>query len=161
MQPWQFNSLPRIRGFTLIELIVTLVIVAIVAVTALPRFFNRQTFDARGYYDQAIAMLRYGQKVAIAQRRDVYVNASASNNTLCLTYSADVTCALATGVINPTDQTKFSKATPVGVALLASLSFSFSPLGKPSPDGANKSIGIVGDSMTRTITIERETGYVH
>lgn len=151
----------RQSGFTLIELIVTMMIIGILAVTALPRFFNRQSFDAHGYYDEALAMLRYGQKVAIAQRRDVFVNASAGNNMICLTYVADASCAAATGVASPAGQAKFSTAAPTGVTLQASLSFYFSPLGKPSPDGANRSIGIVGDSMTRTITIERETGYVH
>lgn len=147
------------RGFTLVELVVILIIVGVLAVAAIPRFFDRQSYDARGFYDQALSMARYGQKVAIAQHTDVFFNAAASN-TICLTYVADAGCSNLTGVINPTDGNKFSKAAPAGVTLTAPVSFSFSALGRPVPDAA-VSFGIVGDGMTRTITVERETGYVH
>lgn len=147
-------------GFTLVELVVILVIVGVLAVAALPRFFDRQSFDARGFYDQALSMARYGQKVAIAQHANVFFNANAASNTICLTYVADAGCANPAGVTNPADGNKFSKTAPAGVTLSASVSFSFSALGKPDPDAA-VSLGIVGDGMTRTITVERETGYVH
>lgn len=148
------------RGFTLIELIVILIIVGVLAVAAIPRFFDRQSFDARSFYDQALSMVRYGQKVAISQHTNVFFNANAASKTMCLTYVADAGCANATGVPNPADGNKFSKTAPDGVTLSASTSFSFSALGKPIPDAA-VSFGVVGDGMTRTITVERETGYVH
>lgn len=150
----------RQSGFTLVELIVVMMIVGILAVAAIPRFFQRQTFEARGYYDQALTMMRYAQKVAIAQRINVFVNADATSNTICLTYVADVGCTNLTGVINPADNTRFSKTAPTGVTLSSSVSFSFSALGKPNPDAA-VSLGIVGDGTTRIITVEKETGYVH
>ena len=148
------------NGFTLIELIVVVIITGVLAVAVIPRFVDKQTFEARGFYDQALAMLRYAQKVAIAQRTTVFVNADAVSNKLCLTYVADANCTNLTGVLNPADQTKFSKTAPSGITFSASVAFSFSPLGKPNPDAA-VSLNIVGDGMTRTITVERETGYVH
>lgn len=150
----------KAAGFTLIELVVIMIIIGVLAVAALPRFADQTVFDARGFYDQALAMARYGQKVAIAQHTNVFFNANAASGTICLTYVADAACTNPAGVANPAGGGKFSETAPGGVTLTASVSFSFSALGKPNPDAA-VSFGILGDGMTRTITVERETGYVH
>ncbi|HZW22007.1 type II secretion system protein, partial [Noviherbaspirillum sp.] len=63
----------RRGGFTLTELIVTLVILGILAIAIVPRFLDRSTFDSRGFHDETLAILRYAQKTAIAQRRNVCV----------------------------------------------------------------------------------------
>jgi len=141
-------------------MVVVLIIVGVLAVVAIPRFVDRQTFEAQGFFDQAFAMVRYGQKVAIAQHREVFVNADAGSHAICLTYVADATCASAAGVPHPAGGPIFRETAPVGVTLSASVSFRFDALGRPNPDAA-VSLGIVGDGMTRTLTVERETGYVH
>ncbi|OGB23052.1 MAG: hypothetical protein A3I66_08520 [Burkholderiales bacterium RIFCSPLOWO2_02_FULL_57_36] len=151
----------RQSGFTLVELIVVMMIVGILAVAAIPRFFQQQTFEARGYHDQVLAMVRYAQKAAIAQRTSVFVNADGGSDTVCLTYVSDPGCTnVVNVVINPADQSRFSRPAPDGVTLDGSDAFSFSALGRPEPNAAVV-IGIVGDGITRTITVERETGYVH
>jgi len=70
-------------GFTLIELIMVIVMLGILAVFAAPRMFNSEDFYARGFHDETLALLRYAQKTAIAQRRTVCVDFSASSITLC------------------------------------------------------------------------------
>lgn len=153
----------NLKGFTLIELVMVMILVGILAVAIIPRFANKSAFDAKGFFDQSINMVRYAQKVAIAQRRDVFVNVSA--NTICLTYVADAACSstvVANQVINPADQVWFKKdATSfkqAGGAFGASVSFSFNALGKPS---AGTSISLTADSVTQTIKVEADTGYVH
>lgn len=179
MWGWEYSSLfaaslerPHLRsgsaslcgkeGFTLIELVVTLIIVGIVAVVAMPRMSDTKDFDARSYHDQVISMLRYAQKVAIAQRISVFVNLTASGDAICLTYIADTDCTSGAGVLNPANQQWFKKTPPAGVILSPSSSFAFSPLGSPIPDpGAAITLTINGGGVARLITIERDTGYVH
>ncbi|MFZ6750726.1 pilus assembly FimT family protein [Undibacterium sp. Ren11W] len=147
-----------ILGFTLIELVMVMVLIGILAIAVLPRFFDRKTFDARGYFDQSISMVRYAQKLAIAQRRDVFVNVT--GNSICLTYVGDTTCStsVANQVVSPDDRTWFLKPAPSGMSFAGSSSFSFNALGKPS---SGQSISFTGDGVTTTITVESETGYVH
>ncbi|MDY7547913.1 prepilin-type N-terminal cleavage/methylation domain-containing protein [Glaciimonas sp. CA11.2] len=152
------------NGFTLIELVMVIVITGVIAVVAIPRFSGRQTFQARGFYDQTLSMLRYAQKIAIAQHTPTFVNVSSVNGTICLTYLSDINCINSDAkqvVLGPSDQQKFSKVTPNGITIESTnSSFFFSALGKPSPD-ATVQLSIVGDGMKRIITVERETGYVH
>jgi MSHA pilin protein MshC len=147
------------HGFTIIELVMAIVIVGILAVAVIPRFTDRQTFEARGFHEQAKSMVRYAQKVAIAQHRNVFVNVGA--NVICLTYVADAACTNVTVgdfVLNPADSQRFRRPTPTGVSFSAATSFSFSALGRPS---AAQVIGVSGDGLVRNITVESETGYVH
>ncbi len=61
-----------IKGFTLIELVVVIVISVVLAAFAAAQI-NTQTFNALGFADQAASMVRYAQKTAISQRRTVVV----------------------------------------------------------------------------------------
>ena len=148
-------------GFTLIELVMVMILVAILAFTAIPRFAQRNTYDTRGFFDQSVAMLRYAQKTAIAQGRNVFVNINPT--VICLTYVADASCtssATAEQVLDPATSTWFRKLTPNGTSLGAAQSFSFTALGRPNPNNA-VSVAMTGAGINQTIIVERDTGYVH
>jgi len=136
-------------GFTIIELVVVIGISAILAAFAFSRI-NVASFDTEGFANRAAAMVRYAQKIAIAQRRTVFVVTTASNIKLCYT---DATCA--TPVHEPPGTNAFSMSS-TNIALSVT-SFSFSALGKPTPGPVT--ITVTGDG-TKTITIAAETGYV-
>lgn len=147
-------------GFTLVELIITMVILAIVSVVAIPKLFDNEAFEARGFHDEVVAAIRYAQKAAVAQRTSVFVNIDPGSGKLCLTYTVDPECDDASTVRDPGGSAEFSRTAPAGVTINTSGQFSFSALGQPVPDG-QKSVNVVGAGQTRTIRIERETGYVH
>lgn len=61
----------RAAGFTLVELIASLTIAAILAAAATPRLLSSQPFAARAYADDVAAALRQARAVAMASGCDV------------------------------------------------------------------------------------------
>jgi MSHA pilin protein MshC len=148
------------RAFTLVELITVMVIVGILAVVALPRFFDRNVFDSRAYYDQAISTLRYAQKTAVAQHRFVCVAFAADSITL--TYDptspspTHTVAACTSDLTSPAGVTPYTVTAPSGVTLSGFADFNFDALGRAS---AAQDITVSG--YATHIAVVAETGYVH
>ena len=142
------------RGFSLTELVVVIAIAVILSAFAFSRI-NTASFDTEGYANQVIAALRYAQKLAISQRRNVTV--TVQTGSVSLTYP-DLG---GTAVVSPGAGGPFSVNAPSGVSLSGTLgsSCTFSALGEPSAAGTIVVSG--GDISPITITVEAETGYVH
>ncbi|PZP61745.1 MAG: hypothetical protein DI596_04625 [Azospira oryzae] len=142
----------RVNGYSLVELVVMVAIAAVLAAIALPRIAHWEIFGHRAFADELAALLRHGQKVAVAQRRAVWINATASEVKACY----DPVCTQA--VRDPVRGANLSLGVPDGVTLSpAPLSFFFDALGRPS---SGVSLTIAG-GVTQTLVIEAETGYVH
>jgi MSHA pilin protein MshC len=148
-------------GFTLVELVITIVIVGILAAVVGPRFFSAQSFQERGYFDEVAAALRYAQKLSIATQCPVQVNINAGGYSLFFPNDTDgipATCNNSPAVYggNPVralaGQGNFAKAAPSGVNI-SNFVVAFDSLGRPTNSG---DITIGG----RTLTIEADSGYV-
>jgi len=141
------------RGFTLVELVMTMVIIGLLAAVAAPRFFDNNVFQSRGFADQVQATLRYAQKIAIAQHG--FACLAFTNNSITLTIGATAACG--TPLVSPTGQPNYVITAPAGITFAAvPANFNFNALGTPS---AAQTINITG--AINGITIEAETGYVH
>lgn len=158
------------RGFTLIELIMVIVMLGILAVYAAPRMFDNKDVYARGFHDETLAYLRYAQKTAIAQRRTVCVTfPSSSSLTLGIAAAAaTLDCSVPGTMTGPKVSTASATLTAKagsGVAYSsAPTSLNFNGLGQPTTSAGvalttARTIQVVG--VGSGITIEPATGYVH
>lgn len=143
-------------GFTLAELVVVMLIIGVLAVAVIPRFVDRQTFDSRGFYDQTLAALRYAHKAAIAQRRTVCVGFGANSVTFTIASAAGSSTCDA-DLTGPAGDSPFQITAATGVAYTGTPSnFRFNGAGQAS---VGQTLQVSGEAST--ITVERETGYVH
>lgn len=154
----------------MIELASIMVIIGILAAIAAPKFFERSTFDNRGFHDQVIATLRYAQKAAIAQHRFVCVAFGA--NSVDLSYGANSDCGVGHGTLSSPTGTPYPlTSTESGFSPVPS-GFSFDCLGRPNSTAlatglCSNTLALLTAQRTvqvgaaAVITIEPETGYVH
>ncbi len=147
----------RAKGFTLIELITVLILVGILAFTALPRFFDRSAFETRGFRDETLSLLRYAQKAAVAQRRTVCVTVNPTGVALNIASAAGATtCDTALTLPNPNPRGGTGLSANVAGALTPNFAF-LAEGGTDRP--ANVVLSIPGSSGD--ITVDRVTGYVY
>lgn len=151
----------QIRGFTLIELIVIMMIVGILAIAAIPRFFDQSIFDSRGFYDETLAILRYAQKTAVAQHRLVCATFTATTVTLTIAPTFGAACALNPPVVGPKG-TPYSITAPSGTTQFSSMpgTLSFNPDGSTTDGTANQTVTIQISGAANAITVWQATGYV-
>jgi MSHA pilin protein MshC len=179
----------RPGGFTMVELVIVIVLVGVLGAIGAARFFNRTGFDAAAFADRSTGMLRYAQKLAVAQNRNIYVQATSQGLRLC--YSNASLCPMADQVRAPSGSNSGSSASrafcalggswvqdwecegvPAGASMSLSqgaiAAFYFNGLGRPylPGDAADSSftgltLTITGDDVSRTVSVAQETGYVY
>ena len=105
-------------GYSLIELVSTLVIVAILGAVIAPKMFSYQPFQARGYVDELAAALHYAQDVAVSSGCDTSITVSATGYLAMQRAAAGATCATSGGWVTPiirVDGGTLSGSAPSGV----------------------------------------------
>ena len=174
------------RGFTLVEMITVMVIIGILGAIGTARYFDRAVFDAAAYTEQMRGLIRYGQKVAVAQNRAVYVRLDGNSVALCFNNANP--CSTAAQVQAASGSNSASKETvafcaaatswacegkPNGVSYTSTPAvalFYFDALGKPYADADTTYVSTFtrltvnvasGDGTTSSITVEAESGHVY
>ncbi len=163
-------------GFTLVELVMVILILGVLSAYAAPRMFNSSDFYARGFHDETLALLRYAQKAAVAQRRTVcvaFVQGPPASASLTIESAQGVACAAALTwpnkncTVGLVTTACIEARSGVGYAGAPS-SLRFNGLGQPlsglglfPPLSAKQTMTVANGTSTFTETVEAETGYVH
>lgn len=145
-------------GFTLIELILVIMLLGTLSYFAVARMVDRGDTDAHGFAEQLASMLRFAQKAAVAQRRNVYVNVDSGAGRVwaCLDAALACTAPLAAPAGGPLEHN-----TPRGVSVASggAAQLAFDALGRPSLANA-LDLSVTASAATFTVRIEPDSGYV-
>jgi len=142
----------RQTGFTLVEIIMVLIIIGLISAYALPRFFDLQRFDDRGFYTEVINATRYAQQYAVATNCDVQVSLNANSFSLERRDNTNCTGGFNTAVLSPVTLGAFANSN-TNVTITPATSFTFNALGESSVDTTFS----VGSS---SFHIHGSTGYI-
>ncbi|MGV7207472.1 prepilin-type N-terminal cleavage/methylation domain-containing protein [Oxalobacteraceae bacterium A2-2] len=129
-------------GFTLVELVTVLVVISALAAIGVARFFDNTTFAARGYADQAKAVIRYAQKLAIAQNRNVFVRADGNSFAACF----DAACSAANLARPPAGSNSGASATKTYCTVGSSYVAAWVCEGRPADVALSVTAGSTADA---------------
>ena len=134
-----FQVVADSRGFTLVELIMVIVLISIIAVSVIPKFWDTSAFSLEGGAAMVVADIRYTQELAMS-----------SHTSKTITFATDDT------FYTVNSQTM---NLPSRVSISSGATFTFNSLGEPTTGGGS-SVEIQAGSSTKTITVESYTGRV-
>lgn len=131
-----------------------MVIIGILAAVVGPRFFDRRVFDERLFYEESLAAVRYGQKLALASGCPIRAEVGAAG--YALTY-ADSCGGLAAGTLvsNPSGGV-YQADNPQGIVVNPALDVTFNALGAAA-GGANQ-VAFSGGAFG--LTVHTATGFI-
>jgi len=153
------------KGFTTIELVVVLIIVSILAATALPRFFSANSYEEYSYQNELVSTLRAVQLRAMQQTANdvchsIYINTTQDIVGLLATDTGNADNCHTSLFHSDITQIAIDASHAVNVSSTdADNKFSFDSLGRPQGCGNPCQIMVTGQE-TLTVQIESE-GYIH
>lgn len=150
----------KIRGFSLIELAVVLVLLAIFTVFGLTRFEPAET-TLPVQTDRLARDIRHMQSLALAQGQRLQLAAAGSAYQVCLATATP--CDLTSAIIDPAHGQSFA-VTLENNASVSGTTLIMDSLGRPVSGGAlsaaDLAFTLTGGVETSTVTVSRLTGFV-
>jgi prepilin-type N-terminal cleavage/methylation domain-containing protein len=164
------NSLRgRIRGFTLVELLIVVAIISIAALTAIPMMSSAASMQIRSAANMLAADLEYAKSMAIsrAQNFSVVFDVSADSYQIEDQYGNVLLHPVKKGfnyVINFQNDGRLNKVDISSVDFDSTSEVTFDYLGSPyNGSGTSLNSGVVSlqaGGTTTTVTVEPVTGFV-
>lgn len=158
------------KGFTLLELIVVIIIIGILAVSVLPRFFTSQGYEEYAYRGEVISTLRATQLRAMQQNAAYCIGVNSKNLGVMWDGSGNRLTACPGAVSFPSNYGQnFDDTLEVAIESGHQVTFSidggsglfaFDKLGRPNGDCTGGCIIAIAGSDNLTVAIESE-GYIH
>jgi MSHA pilin protein MshC len=149
----------RHDGFTLIELVMVIVLVGILSAVAMPRFASRDGYDVAGFAEDARGVLRYAQKMAIAQHRNVSVNLDASGRAISPCFDTVYPCA--SPIPDPTGGSALRLTPATTIAFATTISqLTFDWRGSPNGTALTLTVSPNSGGTASTVIVDGDTGYV-
>jgi MSHA pilin protein MshC len=125
------------EGATLLEIILVIILLSVLTVSALPKFFDTSSITVAGAAEMVAADIRYAQELAMSSHQSKIITFSV-NDTYYVIDSKTVNL-------------------PSRVTISSGDSFTFSSLGAPDAGG---SVQVTAGSITKTVSVENYTGKV-
>lgn len=153
---------PAGRGFTLVELVMTLVLVGMLAVVALPRMLDMGLWQLRAYADRLQSTVMLAGRMALAQRRTVVAVFDSTGASLHYD-SAGGTALVLPGMSS--NQLNCPAAYPSCLSS-GSVAFNQTAAGARTgqartASGAALTVTVSGGGSSHSFIIENDTGHVH
>lgn len=164
----------RIRGFSLIELVMVMVVVAVLGVVVLARYHEPSATAVSIEADHVARDIRHMQMLAMTWGQTLrFTPAGSGYFVRCASGSTTLPCNGGSPVTDPADGLAFSRSLGAGsvsgISFTVGASFDFDALGRPGTwsagptftlSSAAASFTVAGGSETSTVAVAPLTGFV-
>lgn len=154
------------RGFTLIELVVVMILMAILATVAAPRFFASGDFEAPAFAQELASSARYAQKLALTGGCPVQLQITSATHYQLRQAQAAPAAACDTvytrPVLRPGSGDEFAATAPAGASIGGTLplTLQFDARGAPAAGGVALAADLLIPVGPRSVRITARSGYV-